>query len=86
MLNFSVIFRSRLSSARHWLRCLAITLSVWLAVAGTTFAQKGKPEPEEPKGYFLSYTLLVLCLVLGAYCTARPSKRTGEVRKQVEEE
>jgi hypothetical protein len=86
MLNFSVNFRSRFTTARRWLRCLAITLSFWLAVAGTTFAQKGKPPEEEPKGYFLSYTLLVLCLVLGVYCTARPSKRTGEIRKQVEEE
>jgi hypothetical protein len=78
--------RLRLSTASRWLRCFALALLVWLAIAGTTFAQKGKPPEIEPKGYFLSYTLVVLCLVLGVYCTARPSKRTSELKKQAEDE
>ncbi len=78
--------RSHFTSLGRWLRCFALALLLWLAATGSALAQKGKPEPEEPKGYFLSYTLLVLCLVLGAYCTARPSKRTSELRKEVEEE
>ena len=86
MLKLNLMCRDHLSTTREWLRCFAMTLSIWLAVAGTTFAQKGKPEPEEPKGYFLSYTLVILCLVLGAYCTARPSKRKSEIHKPVEEE
>lgn len=70
----------------RWLRCFVLALFIWLAATGSAFAQKGKPPEEEPKGYFLSYTLAVLCLVLGVYCTARPSKRTSELRKQIEEE
>jgi len=86
MHKLPAILRRHFSSACQLLRGLAVTLSIWLAVAGTTFAQKGKPEPEQPKGYFLSYTLLVLCLVLGVYCTARPSKRTSEIKKEIVEE
>lgn len=78
--------RSRFISFARWFRCFALALLVWLAATSAAFAQKGKPEPEEPKGYFLSYTLVILCLVLGAYCTARPSKRTSEINKPVEEE
>lgn len=77
---------SSFTSLGRWLRCFALALLVWFAAAGSAFAQKNKPPEEEPKGYFLSYTLVVLCLFLGVYCTARPSKRTTELRKETEEE
>jgi len=75
-----------MNSFGHWLRSFALALLVWLAALPPVFAQKGKPPEEEPKGYFLQYTLTVLCLVLGVYATARPSKRTSEIRKQAEDE
>jgi len=86
MIQPLTLHRSHITSFSRWIRCIVLALLVWLAAAETVFAQKGKPEPEEPKGYILQYTLLVLCLVLGVYCTARPSKRTSELRKEVEEE
>lgn len=70
----------------RWLRPFALALLVWLTAINSAFAQKGKPPEEEPKGYFLSYTLTVLCLILGVYCTARPSKRTSEIKKLAEDE
>jgi hypothetical protein len=70
----------------RWFRSLALALLVWLAAMAPAYAQKNKPPEPEQKGYFLSYTLTVLCLILGVYCTARPSKRTSEVKKQAEDE
>jgi peptidoglycan/LPS O-acetylase OafA/YrhL len=75
-----------MNSLGRWLRSLALALLVWLSALSPVMAQKKQQEPEEPKGYFLQYTLTVLCLVLGVYATARPSKRTTEVKKKTEEE
>ncbi len=75
-----------MNSFGRWLRPFALALLVWLAAMNSAFAQKGKPPPEEPKGYFLQYTLTVLCLFLGVYVTARPSKRTSEIKKDIIEE
>lgn len=79
------MFCSSMTTLGRWLRCFTLALLVWVVAAAPAWAQKGKPPEEEPKGYFLQYTLAVLCLVLGVYCTARPSKRTSELRKDTEE-
>ncbi len=70
----------------RWLRPFVLAFSFWLLAVVPAFAQRGKPPEEEPKGYIMQYTLTVLCLVLGVYATARPSKRTTEINKPMEEE
>ena len=76
-----------MNNLARWLRSFVLALCFWLVAVGPAFAQKNKAlEEEPPKGYMLQYTLVILCLFLGVYCTARPSKRTTEINKPVEEE
>ena len=70
----------------RYLKILSVSVVTWVMLASSALAQAAAEAKDEGKSYAPAYIVVLLCIVLGIFVTARAGRRTSEVKANSEYE